>query len=71
MSEPVCCGVLEELASKFDLPFEQPLLLKGRELVVGGWAVRLLKKTPVGSISKKGSSFITLSYCPFCGQALR
>ena len=71
VDEKACCGALEELASEFALPFERPWLLKNQELVTGGWSARLLKKTPLGAISKKGAAFITLNYCPFCGQDLR
>lgn len=69
--EVVCCGLIEEVASKFDLPFERPFLVGSLDFEVGGWALRLLKLTPAGNISKKGGAFIFLNFCLFCGATLR
>lgn len=68
--EKACCGVFEKLYEEYDLPFDRPILLRDGQLKVGAWSVRLLKKTPSGRISKKGSASIILNFCPFCGQDL-
>lgn len=68
--EVVCCGVIEKIAAEFDMPFERPFLVRMGQLKVGSWSLRLANLTPAGNLSKKGGSFLFLTYCPACGKKL-
>lgn len=66
-----CCGILEQLADDYDFPFFEPLVIseKTKDIEVRGWAIKLLRKTPSGGISKKGAT-VFLNFCPFCGTEI-
>ena len=60
MNEKACCGALEELMVAFELLPGCTFWLRSVEIVTEGWASFV-----------RGSSKVTLNYCPFCGQDLR
>lgn len=68
-----CCGILEKLSEKYDLPFTRPITFNPEtsQLGIGGWAVKCLTKTEGGAISKKRQATVFLTYCPFCRKQLR
>jgi len=70
--DKTCCGILEQLKEKYDLPFYRPIsyTTKDRQLAVGSWAIRLLKTTPGGAIARGGQGTLFLNYCPICGARL-
>lgn len=67
-----CCGGLEKIRERAELPFEQPIWIEPEthNLRCDGWAVRLLNRTQSGNISRKSAGVIFLTYCPFCSAKL-
>lgn len=67
------CDCLQQVMDKMgcDLPFEQPLYLEPatHEWKVHKWAVKLMKRTPSGGVSKRGQRMLFLNFCPICGKA--
>ena len=65
-----CCEAIEQVMDKFGYPFYVPILINRDSLKMQAGnnpAIKLLKMTPAGNISKKGGSTLIMSYCPLCG----
>lgn len=73
MTEEFCCDAFKEIVKMFDYPFYRPLVLnrETKDIELGNWGAKLLKKTPGGNISTKGGATMYLNYCPLCGKELR
>jgi hypothetical protein len=65
--ELVCCGLIEQVADKYDMPFGRPM---GINFKTGGWSLRLFNLTKRGNMSSKGTGWLLLSYCPICGKRI-
>lgn len=65
-------GCIAALASKFDGPFEQPIVWDRNtgEMQVAQWMIKIYKLTKTGNISKAGGGYLTINYCPLCGEKL-
>lgn len=67
-----CCGLLEALSQTYPFPFDRPIVFSIAKSSMDAldWAIRMLYRTPNGSISQKVGPIMFISYCPFCGKKL-
>lgn len=70
-----CCLALDELMSRYDLPFSDPVVIGDDGCVVkietGMVSVKLTNKTPAGNISRRNQASLLINFCPFCGERLK
>ena len=65
-----CCDAIEQVMDQFAFPFYTPILIDRTTLEMKAGnrpAIKLLKATPAGNISKRGGGTLIMSFCPLCG----
>ena len=73
---PICCQALEELRHEYDWPFVNPLVVgtdpagEYFEVALERLALKMIKLTPMGNVSKRGQSTFLVNFCPICGERL-
>lgn len=69
-----CCDAMAQAVKRWDT-----IVGRGEAFVVRGGelesndapAIRMVKHTKAGNVSKRGTAIAYIRYCPFCGRKLR
>lgn len=63
---------IKAIVENFDGPFEKPISFNRdtMELAAEAWMIKVYKLTKAGKISRSGGGYLTVTFCPLCGERL-